>query len=190
MYAVRNAVKFDPVQIVFGDFRLHYERIISDRWSGEASIGITRRNYAAGWFDYDLDNLGAQVDIRTGPAAGLIMRRYFHAGPELDGPYLAAGFIFRDYIKDYRPLDRYGELTGQSFTDRRRFSSIVVLFGVQPLSYSGNIFADFFTGPALRFVNYDQVRARETSGGDTHYVRHVSKVDMGWEIGVRIGFGF
>lgn len=190
LFAVRNAVKIDPVQIVFGDFRLYYERILSDRWSGEASIGITRRNYAAGWFEYDLDNLGAQVDIRTGPAAGLILRRYFRPGPELDGPYLAAGYVYREYIKDYHPLGRAGELTGESHTDRRRFSSVAVLFGFQPLSYSGNVFADFFTGPALRFANYAQVRETDSPGTDGYYVRRFSKVGLGWEIGVRIGFGF
>lgn len=190
LYAVRNAVKVDPVQIVIGDYRLYYERILSDRWSGEASVGITRRNYAAGWFEYDLDNLGAQVDIRTGAAAGLILRRYFRAGPELDGPYLATGYVYREYIKGYHPLDRAGELTGESLTDRRRFSSIVVLFGIQPLSYSGNVFADFFTGPALRFADYHQVRAPEVPGTDSYYVRKFSKLEFGWEVGVRIGFGF
>lgn len=190
LYAVRNAVKFDPVRIVFGDYRLLYERILSDRWSVEGGVGITRRNYASGWFDYDLDNLGTQVDIRTGLALSLYVRRYFRADPELIGPYLAAGFSFLDYRKDYHPLDRTGQFTDAALTDRRRYSSAVLLFGIQPLSYASNVFVDFHTGPALRFKDFDQVRATDPADPATYHIRAFTEATFGWEVGVRLGFGF
>lgn len=190
LYAVRNAIKFDPVQVVFGDFKLYYERILSNRWSAEGGIGFTRRNYAAGWFDYDLDNLGAHIDIETGGSYSLALRYYLRKDPELNGPYLSLSYGYREYRKKYRTLDDAGNLTGEALTDRRTFSTLALLIGVQPLSYSGNVFVDVQTGPALRFVDFQQVRAPDDLHPQKHHYHHIDRMNFGWEVGVRIGFGF
>jgi hypothetical protein len=190
IFAVRNAIKVDPVQIVFGDFRLYYERILTNHFSVELGAGITRRNYASNWFDDDLDNLGENVDIKTGYSFSLSIRRYFHETEELDGVYLALGINHREHVKDFNVIDTTGTLTGDSFRDQRRTTSVIFKLGYQALPLSSNVFADFFTGPAIRFKEYDIVQTLDINDPRAYSIQPLSEVTFGWEVGVRVGFGF
>lgn len=190
VYTVRNAFKIDPVQIIFGDFRLYYERFISNHYSVEIGSGVTRRNYASGWFDDDLDNLGANIDIKTGPTFSLAFRRYFRDSEELDGAYISLGVNYRWHIKDINVIDSVGALSGLTLRDRRQSTSVLAKFGFQILPISSNVFADFFTGPAIRFKNYDIVQTTAVNDPLAYYIEAVNEVSFGWELGVKIGFGF
>jgi hypothetical protein len=190
IYTIRNAIKVDPVQIIYGDYRLYYEHILSGRYSVEIGVGFTRRNYAAGWFDYELDNLGSNVDIQTGPSLSLSFRRYFEDYDELGGAYLAAGANYRRHKKEFGVIDTAGVLTDYSFTDDRQTISTIFKFGYQALALNSNIFADIYTGPAIRFKNYDIVRTTSINDPLAYTIENLNEVVFGWELGVRIGFGF
>lgn len=190
LYAVRNAVKVDPIQIVFGVYGLNYERIIKNGYSLEAGLGITRRNYAAGWFDYSLDNLGKNVDIETGYAFSLAVRKYFQSEEELKGPYLSAGISIKNYKTDYLVIDSVGDLTDYSFPDVRTTTSFSVIFGYQALSQRSNIFADFYIGAALRYKDFDIVKSNYINEPSAYYVSKEYSYAFGVEVGVKIGFGF
>lgn len=190
VYTVRNALKIDPVQILFGDFRIYYERRISNHFSAEIGVGITRRNYTSGWFDDDLDNLGNNIDIKTGASFSLAVRRYFKDSEELDGAYLSLGVNYRWWIKDISVIDSLGNLSGLTLRDRRQSTSVILNFGYQALPISSNVFADFFTGPAIRFKNYDIVQTTSLNDPSSYSIENLNEVTFGWELGVRIGFGF
>ncbi|MEM9050537.1 MAG: hypothetical protein AAGC47_00665 [Bacteroidota bacterium] len=190
VYTVRNALKIDPVQILFGDFRLYYERRITNHFSAEIGAGITRRNYTSGWFDDDLDNLGDNIDIKTGASFSFSVRRYFKDSEELDGTYLALGVNHRWWTKDINVIDTNGTATDFSFRDERRSTSVILKFGYQALPISSNVFADFFTGPAIRFKNYDIVQTTSANDPLAYSIENLNEVTFGWELGVRIGFGF
>jgi len=190
IYSIRNAIKVDPVQIIFGDYRLYYEHLLTGRYSVEVGVGFTRRNYASGWFDYELDNLGSNVDIRTGPSLSLSFRRYFQDYEELGGAYLAVGANYRRYKKDFGVIDTTGTLTDVSYTDDRQSVSIILKVGYQALPLTSNVFVDFYTGPAIRFKNYDIVRTKSINNPDAYSIENLNEIDLGWEVGIRIGFGF
>jgi hypothetical protein len=190
IYSIRNAFKVDPVQILFGDFRFYYERILGGQFSVEVGAGFTRRNYTSGWFDYELDNLGSNVDVKTGPSLSLSLRRYFRDTGELGGAYLAVSGLYRKYRKDFAIVDTAGTLTDFNLADSRESVSIILKFGYQALPLTSNVFADFYTGPAIRFKNYDIVRTTSVNDPTAYSIENLEEVVFGWELGVRIGFGF
>lgn len=190
IYSIRNAIKVDPVQIIFGDYRLYYEHILTGRYSVEVGVGFTRRNYASGWFDYELDNFGRNVDIKTGPSLSLAFRRYFQDYEELGGMYLALGVNYRKYSKDFGVIDTAGALTDVSFADEREMISVIFKLGYQALPLTSNVFVDFYTGPAIRFKNYDIVRTTSINNPEAYFVENLDEIALGWEVGIRIGFGF
>ena len=190
IYTIRNAIKVDPVQIVLGDYRLYFEHILSGRFSAEVGVGFTRRNYASGWFDYELDNLGSNVDIQTGPSVSLAFRRYFQDYEELGGTYLSVGANYRRYKKEFGVIDTAGVLTDYSYADDRQELSVIFNIGYQALPLTSNVFADFYTGPAIRFKNYDIVRTTSINDPLAYTIENLNEVVFGWELGVRIGFGF
>lgn len=190
VYTVRNAIKIDPVQIIFGDYRLYYERLLSNHYSVEVGFGFTRRNYAAGWFDYELDNLGRNVDIKTGYSASLSFRRYFQDYEELYGLYLAATGNYRSHAKEISVIDTTGNLIGNSFRDERHTLSLILKLGYQALPLNSNVFADFYTGPAIRFKNYDIVKTASVNDPSAYFIDNLNEVSLGWEVGIRMGFGF
>lgn len=190
LFAVRNAVKIDPLQFVFGDFSIYYERIFKSRYSAELGIGFTRRNYAAGWFDYSLDNLGENVDIETGYSIALSLRRYFKDTGELNGLYLALGFSARLYKTDYFVIDSAGTLTDISFNDNRQFTSGSVIIGYQALSIRSNIFVDGYLGLAVVNKDFDTVTSSDINDPSAYYIGQKKSYELGLEVGVKIGFGF
>ncbi|MGB6035315.1 MAG: hypothetical protein WBG42_03540 [Cryomorphaceae bacterium] len=190
VYTIRNAIKVDPVQIIYGDYSLYFEHMLTGRYSVEVGVGFTRRNYAAGWFDYELDNLGRNVDIKTGPSVSLSFRRYFQDYEELGGAYLAVGVNYRRHQKDFGVIDTAGVLTDISYTDDRQTVSTIFKFGYQALSLNSNVFVDIYTGPAIRFKNYDIVRTTSINDPNAYSIENLNEVVFGWELGIRVGFGF
>lgn len=190
LFAVRNAFKIDPIQIVFGDYSLYYERIINGGFSLELSGGITRRNYAAGWFEYTLDNLGENVDVETGMVWGLSIRKYFMDSQELMGPYVSAGIRYKNYITNYYVIDSVGTLTDNTFKDVRQSVWYMLNFGYQALPPQSNIFPDFYVGISLVQQNYDIVKAANIYDADTYYISEKREYGLGFQIGVKIGVGF
>jgi hypothetical protein len=191
VYAVRNAIKIDPVQIVVGEYELIYERILSNHWSVEAGLGITRRNYLADRRgDYTLDDLGQNVSIETGYSFTLSFRNYFRDSPELIGPYMELGGNIRQYDLTYSVIDTSGALTGDSFPDTRKFTSGFLNIGFQALPQNSNIFADFYVGVALRYADLSIIRAEDIHDPETYFYEETEEWRWGFNIGVKIGVGF
>lgn len=190
LFAVRNAIKIDPVKIVLGDLRLYYERILNGGFSTELSGGITRRNYAAGWFEYSLDNFGKNVDIQTGYVFGISVRKYLRESQELIGPYISAGVDFKKYNTSFSVIDTTGSLTGHSYDDTRRSTWYMLNFGYQALPLQSNIFADFYVGISLVGKDYDIVTADDIYDFNTYYITEKDEYSIGFQVGVKIGVGF
>ena len=190
LFAVRNALKIDPLQFIFGDYSLDYERILNGPYSLELGLGFTRRNYAAGWFDYSLDNLGRNVKIKSGYVISLSARRYFENSGELYGAYLAANASVRMYTTDYNVIDSTGALTDFSFRDKRKITSYAFIFGYQALPASSNVFADFYLGISLRNKDFSIVKSEEINNASSYFIEHKNTYVFGLEVGVKLGFGF
>ena len=190
VYAVRNAIKVDPIQILVGEYELIYERILSNHWSVEAGLGITRRNYLGDPRDYSLDDLGQNVSIETGYSFTLSFRNYFRESPELIGPYLEVGGNIRQYDLTYAVIDTSGALTGDEFPDSRKFTSGYLNFGFQALPMNSNIFADFYVGVAIRYADLRIIRAEDIHDPATYFYENTQEWRWGFNIGVKIGVGF
>ena len=190
LLAVRNAVKIDPLQVVFGDFSIYYERILKKGFSLEAGIGFTRRNYAVGWFDYSLDDLGKNVDIKTGYALSLSVRKYFQDSGELYGAYIGVGASLKNYKTDYYVIDSTATLSDVSFQDRRLITTVIAVFGYQALPVSSNVFADFYLGLAVRFKDMDIVESSNLYDESAYKINPTTETALGIVVGVKIGFGF
>ncbi len=187
---IQNAIKFDPVQILYGDFRIYYERVISNQFSFQIAAGITRRNYTAGWFDYELDNFGENIDIQTGYSISFSVRRYFEDLEEPDGLYLDLGINYRTYSKGFAVFDSTGTLTGDVFEDNRNILSASSKIGFQLLSLTSNLFFDIYTGPAIRFKDFQIVRSTDLNDPSAYFIEPLEEIAFGWDFGVRLGLGF
>lgn len=190
LYAVRNAIKVDPLQIVVGEYQLIYERILANRWSVEFGLGFTRRNYLADRTDYTLDDLGRNVDIKTKYSFTLSFRRYFMNTEELLGPYVALGGNIREYAFDYAVLDSTGTLTGDNFDDVRKFTSGFINIGYQALPKNSNIFADFYVGVAIRYAELQILNAEDVNDPTTFFYTPIQEYRWGFNVGIKIGVGF
>jgi len=190
IYAIRNAIKYDPVQIIVGDFSFYYERFLAPGWGAEAGVGFTRRNYAAGWNDYSLDNLARNVDIGTGYSYSLSLRKYLRAAEELGGFYTALGYSERKYYTTYAVVDTAGELTGDQFDDTRLHRTVSLAVGYQALGITSNLFVDFFIGAAVRFREFDTVVATDIFDASTFSVVPSNSTQWGILAGLKFGFGF
>jgi hypothetical protein len=191
LYAVVNAVKFDPVQVFFGDFQFYFEKMIANRMSVELGFGPTRRNYAASLFDDELDAYGRNVDIKTRYAATLGVRRYFADTGELYGSYLSLAMVYRQYEKEYQVIDQNDEIVpGYSFTDRREYASALVVYGYQALSARSNVFADFYIGIGLRYKSLQIVDTYDVHDPNAYSISNESGFGPAVQVGAKIGFGF
>lgn len=190
LYAVRSAVKFDPIKIFQGDFRLYYERMVAPHWSVEMGAGITRRNYTASWFYYELDNFGDNIDVKTRYAFSFAGRYYFQSEEELFGLYVSMGLSHVRHDKTYNVLDSSGVYTGDSYDDSRRYTSGIATVGYQALGLSSNVFLDFYLGAAVRYRNFQVVRSTAINDPGSYTVTDETSFIGGLEVGVKIGFGF
>ncbi len=191
LYAVMNAVKFDPVQVFFGDFQFYFEKMIAGRTSIELGIGPTRRNYAASWLEDELDSFGRNVDIKTRYAATVAMRRYFADTGELYGSYLSLVMVYRQFEKEYQVIDQNDEIVpGYSFTDRREYASALIIFGYQALSARSNVFADFYIGVGMRYKSLYTVGTGDVHDPSAYYTTNETGYEPAIQVGVKIGFGF
>jgi hypothetical protein len=68
--------------------------------------------------------------------------------------------------------------------------SLILKIGYQALPLTSNVFADFYTGPAVRFKNYDIVKTASVNDPAAYSIDNLNEVSLGWEVGIRIGFGF
>ncbi len=190
LYAVRNAFKFDVAQIIFGDLQLYYERILKAGWSVELGAGITRRNYAVGLNDYSLDNLGRNVDIKTGYAASLSIRKYMFPTDELNGLYISLTGSIKDYKTDYQVIDSAGNLTDFSFRDQRKHVSGSLNLGYQLLPVNSNFFLDGYLGVAYHHEDFHVVRTENEEDPNAYFITHDVDNDFALSFGLRIGYGF
>ncbi len=190
MYSVRNAVKFDPVQVFFGDYQFYFERMVGDQWSVEVGLGPTRRNFTASLFEYELDNFGNNIDIKTRYAASLWLRRYFWDTGELYGPYLAAAVIHRRHDKTYNVINVEGDLSGISFDDSRRYTSFMLFAGYQAIPMQSNLFCDFYLGLGARYRDFDIVRSNDIYSPDDYIVNQEQSWIGTIQVGVKVGYGF
>lgn len=190
VFAIRNAIKYDPVQIIVGDYSLYYERFLAPGWSVEGGAGFTLRNYAAGWNDYSLDNLARNVEISPGYSFSIAVRKYLIKSEELNGWYVAAGYGQRKYNTTYAVVDTAGILTGDEFEDTRLHHTVSAALGYQALGITSNLFLDFFLGPAFRFREFDTVVADDIFDASTFRVVSEKSNQWGIVVGLRFGFGF
>ncbi len=191
LYAIVNAVKFDPVQVFFGDFQFYFEKMIAPKASIEVGFGPTRRNYASSWFEDELDSYGRNVSIRTRYAATLSGRRYFQDTGELYGGYVGLSLVYREYVKLYQVIDTNDVLVaGYEFTDSRKYASAMVTVGFQALSLSSNIFADFYVAAGARYKSLHIVDTDNVNVPESYFIREETGFEAAFQAGVRIGFGF
>lgn len=183
-------MKFDPIQIIRGDYRLFYEKMLAPHWSMEFGLGPTRRNYTSSWFYYELDNLGDNIEIKTRYAISASARYYFQGEEELYGPYLSAGVSHIFYKKSINVIDSAGVDTGFGFEDERRYTSFILTGGYQALGLGSNIFADFYLGLALRYRDFMVVQSTAINDPMSFWIAPENGFVLGVEFGVKIGFGF
>lgn len=190
MYAVTMAVKFDPVQVLFGDFQFYFEYYLGKQWSVEAGAGPTRRNFLASTFEYDLDDFGANVDIRTRYAGSLWLKRYFWDTGELYGPYMALAAMHRRHDKTLNVINEEGFLSGEAFEDVRRYTSVMLVGGFQAIPLSSNIFCDFYLGLGVRFRDFDMVRSYDVNNPAAYQISAEQSWIGALQLGVKLGYGF
>jgi hypothetical protein len=190
MYAVQRAVKIDPLQVFFGDLQLYYEHMVGEKWSIELGLGPTRRNFTASIFQYELDDFGSNVDVKTRYAMSLGIKRYFWDTGELYGPYLEAAVMHRRHDKTYNVIDLNGQLTERFFDDSRRYTSLMLIAGFQAIPLQSNLFCDFYLGAGLRYRDFEVVRSTGINEPELYTVSHEQTWVGALQFGVKVGYGF
>jgi hypothetical protein len=189
LYAVRNAFKIDPLQIIVGDLPFLYERFISKNLSIELGCGFTRRNFLSPFFEYDLDNLSRNVKIKSQPSYKIALRYYFDSNEELDGFYIAAEYNYRTHKKNFFELDTLGNTNGKIFVDKRIYNDAKLILGRQILSSSSNLVIDYYLGLGYRKKELHEVHQLQGQNQIFYYERK-ERENFAFFIGVKLGFGF
>lgn len=189
---VDQAVKIDPLQAIRGDFPVYFEQSLGDEHSSiEIAVGFTRRNYLAGVFDYDEDNIARNILPRTGYSFKLAYRYYLKANPELDGWYISPITATRLYRRDFRELDEFGDLTGEEKVDSRWVGEAGVVFGGQHLSIFSNIFIDYYIGLGVQYKDFQIVKQEESMNGEVeYYTEDLNETGIAIFAGIKVGVGF
>ena len=190
--AVHNAIKLDLLRFTVGELALLYERRLNDRFSAEVGLGITRRNYLAGWQDYDADNLARNIEVRARAALRIEVRYYLLKSPELNGWYVGPQLAYRHYEKHFNNLNELGDLTGTGVDDIRKITEVGLVIGNQPLGNYGNFFVNYFAGITYQWRNLVIARTIDPGASPrTEYRTETDKRSSVWfTAGFRIGLGF
>jgi len=187
---VRNAIKIDPLLILKGEMVLVYERAISNHFSAEITLGITRRNWTLPWLGRDADDLRRNITIKTGPSFKLGFKYYTKNSPELHGFYLMPQFAFRVYEKEFAELDSAGVLNGITHIDRRSINEISLTIGYQHLMLTNNFLLDIYASLGYEERNTQEVFRIDYTGETRYNTKKYVAHGFNPMIGLRLGYGF
>jgi hypothetical protein len=160
-----NVVKLNPWGAVMGMYSGSYERVLTPRFSGELTLGMTKLNNRHGyitmtdlWNDAKpafFNNASIQT-LETGLVLGLTVRYYGGGRTHIpEGAYFMGGVQMRSYRFTenafVRPDVRGQTLVPSSLTET---DLIRVIFGHQAITRSGFIW-DLYVGLAYRKLTSD-----------------------------------
>ncbi|MBX3101819.1 MAG: hypothetical protein KF690_04875 [Bacteroidetes bacterium] len=199
---IQNIIKFDPLQLIHGEFGLHYERRLNDQLGWEVGMGITFRDYV--W------QLGREIGGKEfmdpkrieSYTNGIALRTALRLYPvgNADEPnrfFMGLGVQYKTYgwntvVENYRnpsfPLEVVAKGT---FEESRKLTDIQILFGQQHF-LNTNMMVEYFAGAVIRFqqlqgVNFDSWE-EPRSGLNSSYEENHTGPNL--VLGLRIAYGF
>ncbi|MBN4051273.1 hypothetical protein JYU16_00505 [bacterium AH-315-M05] len=189
---IKNAIKINPLLLIFGDMPIYYERKLSEKFSVEVGIGITFRNYFRDLLFFDFDDTDIKIKTNISFRGGM---RYFAAsnGEAISGAYLAPEFAYLKYSKDVSKLDpQTGETTQSYLPEEIQYTDFKLIFGYQSLEWAEDFFFDLYIGIGVR-KSAEQLVKREYDSQTNLYKNWIesdNKTKPLIPLGVKISYGF
>lgn len=197
---IQNIIKFDPLQLMHGEFGLHYERRLNDQLGWEVGAGITFQDYV--WHigrsigGKDFLDPGRIQSHNNGIALRTALRLYpVGNADEPNRFFMGLGVQYKTYswtteVLNYRNVNLDPVASG-TFEESRKLTDIQILFGQQHF-LNTNMLVEYFAGAVVRFqqlqgVNFTNWEAPAT-GLQANYEE--SSTGPNLVLGLRIAYGF
>ncbi|MFT5819494.1 MAG: hypothetical protein ACI8ZM_000718 [Crocinitomix sp.] len=189
---VVNILKFGMLEPFSGSFSVYFERVLTDKISVEAGLGLTINDYLNVALN-DIDDLIGNSngnEAKLGQAFSLGVRYYPGFIPE--DFYVAPEFRFKRYVSSQSYIEDAVEKT---FNESKVLSIGRVTFGYHYLVMD-NIFWDFYGGFGIAQVNQKELSIGTVYDPitDTNVTTYEPEVTTGLvpklHIGIKLGIGF
>ncbi|WP_107039688.1 hypothetical protein [Brumimicrobium mesophilum] len=162
-----NVFKISLFELAAGDFPIYYERVLSNSFSAEASLGLTFGDYTASIFsDYD-SPFNYNIDAKYGFSFSLALR--FYPIASLEDFYISPEFKFRNFnwsrdIDQYNPYPPYENVVTQTVDETRTYLMPRINLGYITF-YDNNLSFDWHIGvgmntPTESVFNYQTLQVQ------------------------------
>lgn len=144
----KNVFKVSLFELISGDFPIYYERVLSNKFSVEASIGITFGDYIGGLTsDIGVNPLENDLDSKYGFSLSAAIR--FYPIEVLEDFYIAPEFKFRKYKWD-RDIETSNDnppfkTTTRTFSESRKYAIPRITIGYA-FFYDNQLSFDYHLG--------------------------------------------
>lgn len=181
-----NLIKFNVIEAFAGDFAFYYERIMADKLSLEAGLGVTLSDYFSTFYnsDFTFDFADDSVEPLLGFSFALGGRYYpFRAADEF---YFAPEFKFKNYKNNRYYTDNNN--VEQVVLESTRWVVPRISFGYVYF-FDDNIFVDYFAGFGIGSVTSNQLEQsyNGVTGLWEYEIESKRRLVPRFHIGVKIG---
>jgi hypothetical protein len=191
----KNFIKINPFEALDGTFPIFFERVLTNKFSVEAGLGLTTTSETfaelRGIFgNSDYNNF---VKGNTGNLFKLGFRYYSSKSDDIpEGPYFALEYQVKTYKFDALRYDASGSSTVYSapYTPSTVTNGdFRILFGYQALS-SGNFSWDYYLGVGWRQHTFNGWYNEDVNSSSKYTLGSSSSARPIFILGVKIGIGF
>lgn len=203
----KNALKINPLLYLRGELPIYYERALTQNLSIEAAVGMTFKDYSAGFansFDESSNNYNSErakekVIPNTSFKLGL---RYYSGDVVLDGFYFAIEYAKRDYTKEVTITDEIVTNTVgfsntfatvvYNFKEEEFHNEIKLIVGSQEHYYWDNVFIDYYLGAGIDKYSEKKIEVtyNSTTSQNDYVLNSKSETVPRFYLGLKIGFVF
>ena len=143
----KNIIKISLFEIISGDFPLYYERVLSDKFSLEGSVGITFGDYIGGLFLDDFSSIDNSSNSNYGFSFSASLR--FYPIEILEEFYIAPEFKYRKYNWERE----YSDMSGISnlYAENRTYAMPRINLGYS-FFYDNQLIFDYYVGIGMNNI--------------------------------------
>lgn len=165
----RNKISINPLNVLIGDYSIFYERMITDIFSIEASVGLTYTNYMRDFslFDSDYQNSNINSESQMGITYSIAPKLYLN-DDDFEGTYISLYFRSRTYNSIASSTD-YSSVSLAPTEQYYRFNTGTFNFG-HNYHLGNHVLLDCYVGVGLRFTTNNLIEESYSSTtGNTKY---------------------
>ena len=195
-------IKFNPYDLIIGDFPVFFERPINNNWSVEAAPGLTFRDVELDVLNQasisNLTSFPYNSDSKSGIGYSFNADARYYPGKDnmMDGIYLSPEISFRHYVIEYPESGPAPNTTTYS-TGHTNATDFKLILGHESDEWIDGFYIDYYFGIGARLISgveYADVTTQVNYFGTTIInttwsQEHFSFFKPAFYWGIKLGFG-